>query len=463
MIQEGIKERVVTRLNTFLEKALYPPSTYDPALPVGSYWDTTLADLSWRDPAPLQQDVSCDVAILGGGLTGLSAALHLARDHHIQAHLLEAGSLGWGASGRNGGFCGVGASNLSHAGMVKRVGQAETERYYQDQRQAVEGVLALAEAEGFSVDPQGQGCYVVAHRPQSWRELEADHLIYTQVAGYPARLLTAAELREQGFNSQENYGALHIGVGFGLNPLKLTQGLAESARQRGAQLYSRSPVLAWEKVGSWHLWHTAGGVLRAKQVIVATNGYTPEALHPTLQGSLLPVLSNILVTRPLTASEKEAQGWWDPTPLYDTRRLLFYYRLLPDGRLLFGGRGGTRDTPAERQRLRDWMTQRLYTLFPAWQGVEIEHFWNGLACVSRQLHPHIGCSSADPSLWYGLAYHGSGVATAVWAGQKLAQESAGIPAQMSALFRQPLRSFPWPGLRLHYLRLVYRWAQWMEG
>ncbi len=442
-------------------KALYPASTYDPACPVGSYWDSTLETHIWRHPAPLQQEVSADVAILGGGLTGLSTALHLARDHHIQAHVLEAGSLGWGASGRNGGFCGVGASNLSHAQMVKRVGSTETERYYQDQRQAVEGVQALAEAEGFSVDPQGQGCYVVPHRPQYWRELEADHQLYTQVAGYPARLFTAEELRANGFDSQENYGALNIGVGFGLNPLKLTQGLAESAQKRGAQLYSSSPVIAWGKVGSWYHCHTPGGTIRAKQLVIATNGYTPEALY--LAGSLLPVLSNILVTRPLTPEEQKAQGWWDPTPLYDTRRLLFYYRLLPDGRLLFGGRGGTRDTPEERRRLRGWMTQRLYRLFPAWQGVEIQYFWNGLACLSRQLHPHIGRSDTDPSLWYGLAYHGSGVATAVWAGEMLAQEIAGIPSQMSALFRQPLRSFPWPGLRLHYLRLAYRWAQWIEG
>ncbi|MEN9278670.1 MAG: hypothetical protein Q6K92_09730, partial [Thermostichus sp. DG_1_5_bins_95] len=104
-----------------------------------------------------------------------------------------------------------------------------------------------------------------------------------------------------------------------------------------------------------------------------------------------------------------------------------------------------------------------YGLFPAWQGVEIEYFWNGLACLSRQLHPHIGYSGEDPSLWYGLAYHGSGVATAVWAGQKLAQEIAGIPTQISALFRQPLQPFPWPSLRLHYLRLAYHWAQWTEG
>ncbi|MEN9261770.1 MAG: FAD-dependent oxidoreductase [Thermostichus sp. HHBFW_bins_43] len=443
--------------------ALYPLSTYDPAYPVGSYWDTTLTDFSWRDPPPLQQDLTCDVAILGGGLTGLSAALHLARDHQIQAHVLEAGSLGWGASGRNGGFCGVGASNLPHGWMVKWVGPAETERYYHNQRQAVEGVQELAEAEGFSVDPQGQGCFVVAHRPHRWRELQAEHHLYTQIAGYPARLFTADELRERGFDSQENYGALNIGVGFGLNPLKLTQGLAQSARRWGAHLYGATPVMGWEKIGAWHYWQTPRGTVRARQVIVASNGYTPEALHPSLKGSLLPVLSNILVTRPLTQAEKEAQGWWDPTPLYDTRRLLFYYRLLPDGRLLFGGRGGTRDTPQERQHLRSYMSQQLRRLFPAWKEVEIEYFWNGLACLSSQLHPHIGRSAADPSLWVGLAYHGSGVATAVWAGKVLAQELAGLQPQISAIFRRPLRPFPWPQLRLQYLRLGYLLAQWTEG
>ncbi|MFS8894126.1 NAD(P)/FAD-dependent oxidoreductase [Synechococcus sp. O70.1] len=407
--------------------------------------------------------MEAEVAIIGGGFTGLSTALHLVRDHGISACLLEAGSLGWGASGRNGGFCGVGASCLTHAQMVRRVGLAETERYYRDQWQAVETVQELAATEGFSLDAQGQGWYAVAHRLSAWQELEAEYQIYTQVAGYPVQLLSPKELRERGFDSRENYGALHIGIGFGLNPLKLTQGLAQAARRWGAQLYSASPVIAWEKVGSYHLCHTPGGTVRARHLVIATNGYTPAHLYPQLAGSLLPVLSNIVVTRPLTPAEQKAQGWWDPTPVYDTRRLLFYYRLLPDGRLLFGGRDGTCDDPAQRQRLQAWMVQRLYRLFPAWEGVEIEYAWNGLVCLSRQLHPHIGPSPTDPSLWYGLAYHGSGVATGVWAGKILAQDIAGNRPQISALFRQPPRVFPFPGLRLHYLRLGYLWWQLIDG
>jgi glycine/D-amino acid oxidase-like deaminating enzyme len=441
----------------------YPARTYDPSYPVGSYWDSTIADSSWRHPAPLQGQVEAEVAIIGGGFTGLSTALHLVRDHGISACLLEAGSLGWGASGRNGGFCGVGASCLTHAQMVRRVGLAETERYYRDQWQAVETVQELAATEGFSLDAQGQGWYAVAHRPSAWQELEAEYQIYTQVAGYPVQLLSPKELRERGFDSRENYGALHIGIGFGLNPLKLTQGLTQAARRWGAQLYSASPVIAWEKVGSYHLCHTPGGTVRARHLVIATNGYTPAHLYPQLAGSLLPVLSNIVVTRPLTPAEQKAQGWWDPTPVYDTRRLLFYYRLLPDGRLLFGGRDGTCDDPAQRQRLQAWMVQRLYRLFPAWEGVEIEYAWNGLVCLSRQLHPHIGPSPTDPSLWYGLAYHGSGVATGVWAGKILAQDIAGNRPQISALFRQPPRVFPFPGLRLHYLRLGYLWWQLIDG
>jgi glycine/D-amino acid oxidase-like deaminating enzyme len=441
----------------------YPARTYDPSYPVGSYWDSTIADSSWRHPAPLQGQVEAEVAIIGGGFTGLSTALHLVRDHGISACLLEAGSLGWGASGRNGGFCGVGASCLTHAQMVRRVGLAETERYYRDQWQAVETVQELAATEGFSLDAQGQGWYAVAHRPSAWQELEAEYQIYTQVAGYPVQLLSPKELRERGFDSRENYGALHIGIGFGLNPLKLTQGLAQAARRWGAQLYSASPVIAWEKVGSYHLCHTPGGTVRARHLVIATNGYTPAHLYPQLAGSLLPVLSNIVVTRPLTPAEQKAQGWWDPTPVYDTRRLLFYYRLLPDGRLLFGGRDGTCDDPGQRQRLQAWMVQRLYRLFPAWEGVEIEYAWNGLVCLSRQLHPLIGPSPTDPSLWYGLAYHGSGVATGVWAGKILAQDIAGNRPQISALFRQPPRVFPFPGLRLHYLRLGYLWWQLIDG
>jgi glycine/D-amino acid oxidase-like deaminating enzyme len=446
----------------------YHPSVYDRTLPIGSYWETTDAPIE-QDCPPLVQSQACEVAIIGGGFTGLSAALHLAREHGIQAEILEAGLPGWGASGRNGGFCCLGGTALSHQQLIQRFGLVETQRYYQEQRSAIEWVRHLADTEGMAIDPQGAGEIVVAHHPSRLRQLTEEQAFLIQVAGYPCRLWSRQELAESGFSSPEVHGGLHVGVGFGLNPIKYSRGLSRAALKRGVRIYGQSPVIAWEKIGTDHFLHTPGGTLRAKTVIIATNGYTddrpsstphsppPTPLHSGLHGCTLPALSQIITTRPLTASERSAQGWHTETPVYDTRNLLFYYRLLKDGRFLFGSRGGMTGNPTERDRHQAWMMRRLGELFPAWQGIEITHAWNGLVCLSATRTSHLGNLPQDPSIFYALAYHGNGVAAATWSGRWVARLVAGkvtLP-EICAVFRQPLQRFPFPFLRREYLRSAY--------
>jgi glycine/D-amino acid oxidase-like deaminating enzyme len=460
-----------------LNRLPYHASVYDRDRPVGSYWETTdlitdsTTDLTTHlitDQGiataypPLQGNHTCEVAIIGGGLTGLSAAWHLASEHGIEASVLEAGIPGWGASGRNGGFCCVGGTALSHQQLMRQFGLAETQRYYQEQREAIDWVQQLAALENIAIDRQGNGEIVVAHLPGRQKELQTKRDFLSQIAGYPCQLWSREELAEQAFSSPEAYAALWIGVGFGLNPMKYCRGLAQAALKRGAKIYSRSPVMAWERAGNQHLLHTPTGTLKAKTVILATNGYTPDRLHPSLKGCLLPALSQIITTRPLTAAERAAQGWRTETPVYDTRNLLFYYRLLKDGRFLFGSRGGAWGSPQESDRHQAWMTRRLGELFPAWREVEISHSWSGLVCLSAPLTPYIGelpCASniSDSNVFAALAYHGNGVATGTWSGQWVARLAAGKAKQeqLCAVFRQPLKPFPLPHLRKGYLRLAY--------
>jgi glycine/D-amino acid oxidase-like deaminating enzyme len=431
---------------------LYDPVVYDRTQAIGSYWDAVPPVC-----APLQQSQSCEVAIIGGGITGLSAALHLACDYGVEAQILEAGVPGWGASGRNGGFCCIGATKLSNTELIKRFGLPETRHYFQNQREGIDLVRQIAEQETIDVEPQGDGCIQVAHRPSRWQELEAEHEFLTKVAGYPCTLWSQQELAEQGFRSPEAYGALHVGVGFGLNPGKYSSGLARAAVQRGATIYAHSAVEHWDKADGWHQLHTPGGTLKARSVIVATNGYTEDRLHPELGDRLLPALSNIITTRPLTDAELSTQGWLTETPVWDTRHLLFYYRLLKDRRFLFGSRGGTGGGLAERDRYRVEISDRLGQMFPAWKEVEITHFWNGLVAISANLTPHIGRLAVDPSIFYGLAYHGNGVAMATWSGRAIArlmmdQETA---ASLCPVVTQPLKRFPFPALRIWYLRSAY--------
>jgi len=424
------------------------------ALSAGSYWETTAQTTVGE---PVNQDAAYDVAIIGGGITGLSTALHLARDYQQRVCVLERYIPAWGASGRNGGFCCVGATRLSHDALLRQFGRDETQRFFQDQRDGVALVKQLAEQERIELEAQGQGEIQVAHQPSRWRDLTKEHQFFAEVAHYPCQLWSPEELADRAYRSPAAFGALHVGVGFGLNPMRYSLGLAEAAVRHGAQLYSHSPVISWEKAGAIHQLHTPGGTVRASVVVVATNGYTEEGMHPTFRDRLLPVLSNIITTRPLTADELAAQGWRTETPLFDTRNLLFYFRLLKDGRFLLGSRGGTSGSRAESDRCRHTMTRRLGELFPAWREVEVTHFWNGLACMSRSLTPHVGQLPDDPSVFYGLAYHGNGVAMGTWSGRTVAQmivEKVRTD-QLCAVVRQPLKRFPLAGLRVWYLRSAY--------
>lgn len=443
-----------------VRRVLYHPATYDPR-PVASYWQASAG------PAPLfsalEGDQRCQVAIVGGGYTGLSAALHLARDHGIEVCLLEAAQPGWGASGRNGGFCCLGGAKLSYPALLRRFGLEAAREFFAVQRTAIERVPELAAQEGIALDAQGDGEYCLAHKPNRWVELAAAADCLRATFGLQCELLAPAALAERGIRDSECHGGLYTPLGFGLHPLKYAYGLARAASRHGVRLFGASRVLGWQRAAGRHQLVTARGRIEAPTLILAGNGYSDEALHPALAGAPLPVLSNILVTRPLTASERAAQGWHSETMAYDSRQLLHYFRLLPDGRFLFGGRGGLSAAPAAAAGCCVALIRHFRRAFPAWREVGIDYFWQGLACLARDRLPHVGPLPDDPTVLIGMAYHGNGVALAGWSGQALARLAAGsAAATVPALMRRPLPRFPWPRLRLLYLRAAYSGYQWLD-
>ncbi|TCT08412.1 glycine/D-amino acid oxidase-like deaminating enzyme [Tepidamorphus gemmatus] len=436
---------------------LYHPAASDPATPVDSYWAATAPPLTIA-AAPLESDESCDVAIIGGGYTGLSAALHLARDHGIDVRVLERAEPGWGASGRNGGFCCIGGAKVSYRVLIGRHGLDEVRRFFAAQRAAVELVGEIADAEGLDIDRTGSGDLEIAHRANRIRDLEAHRDFMRETFGVSCRLIAKPDLAANGCSNAEAEAALELPFGFGLHPLKFARGLAAAAARHGARLHGHSPVEAWQTADGLHRLSTPGGTLRARRVVVATNGYTPEDLHPGLAGRLLPALSNVLTTRPLRPQELAVQGWTTSTMAYDSRNLLHYFRLLPDGSFLFGARGGVDASPDSLAAMRANLTRQFHRMFPAWQGVEITHFWRGFVCLARDLVPHVGRLPDDPSVIHAFAYHGNGVSMGTWSGRAAAELAVGrrpdreiVPAVMGA----PLRRFPLPGLRPLYLRAAY--------
>lgn len=442
--------------------SFYHPSMYDAGRPAGSWWEDEAPPLPKGTDAGIASDASCDVAIIGGGYTGLSCALHLARDHGMDVRLLEAGPLGWGASGRNGGFCTFPPSKLGFGELIEKFGLDEARRFVDSQREAVELVRDIADREAIDIQPQGNGTMVVAHAPDRLAELQGEARALERL-GVPHQIVKASAFAENYYDSAEQFGALHVQEGFGLNPLRFARGLAVAAARYGAKLHGHSKVLGWTKQDGGHLLATAGGTIRAKIVVIAANGFLEDRLHPSLARQLMPVISNIIVTRPLTDSELQSQRWQTEIPCSNTRNLLFYYRMLPDKRFLFGARGDTTGNPQDGAVMRAGMERRLGEVFPGWKDVETTHYWRGFVCMTRSSLPTIGQTEDDASVWYGLGYHGNGVSAAPWTGRALARLIAG--GQTLASLPAPLTSkpapIPFPVLKRWYLKLAlayYRFA-----
>ena len=445
-------------------KQFFDPNLYRFETPQPSYWEAT-TDRAGLDAGPLATDEHCDVAVIGGGYTGLSAALHLARDHGVDVRVLEAGHIGWGASGRNGGFCCPGGTAVHGADLLRLVGVEQARRYYKAQVAAVDLVRQLAIDEDIDYLGQGDAEVEVAHTARSFERLRRSVDIYRNALGLEVELIQAEECRERYFDSSEQFGAMIMRPAFGLHPLRFCRGLAAAAVRHGAILHERSEVEEWSRdARGLHQLVTRGATLSAKRVIFATNGFMPEYLHSQFHGRTIPVISAIVVTRPLSDAELEAQQWSTEDPIINSRHILNYFRLLPDRRFLFGGRGDVTGAPAGEQRTYRNLATLLGRIWPAWRNVEIEHRWHGLIATTASLRPSIGQTEDDPSIYFGFGYHGNGVNNATWAGQQRARWIArgGPPRSIPEMVRGLSKRYPAPALRRSYLRLVVALARQMD-
>jgi len=436
---------------------------------VGSYWETTETPPVWPE---LLGDLTVKTAIIGGGYTGLNCALELIEGGADPASIvvLEAEQPGYGASGRNGGFCCMGGTKMPVEKQLKIFGEAETKRFLVEQIKAIETVRSNLARYGIDADTHSKGETVLAHRPGSDQMLAVESRHLRDLAGIDATFISKDDLAEAGMNSPEFHGALVNPNGFALNPMKYVAGLARKVAEKGAGAFGHSGVRRVEKSAAGYLLETSGGRVNALNLVIATNGYSAENLPEWLGGRLLPVLTNILVSRPLEADEIAAQGWSSNQMCYDARASLHYFRLIPgqggEGpRMLFGMRGGTSAKPAVMDAMKQRLRAHFERVFPAWSQVETPFFWAGLACLSRDLTSYTGPISGMENAYASLAYHGNGVAMGSHAGRLVGRMISGdmnageIPAAMGA----PLRKFPFPPLRRTYLAGAYKWHEWRDG
>lgn len=435
-------------------KTLYDKSLYEFEKPQVSWWEAS-ADKTLKLAAKtLQNDETCDVAIIGGGYTGLSTAYHLSKEFGVDVRVLEAGHIGWGASGRNGGFCTMGGTFISPQSQIKKNGLEETKKFYKAQIDAVELVDDILSQENIDAEKQGSGEMVVAEKPSHFEHLKEECEFSRNVLGIDTHIISRGEFSETHYDAPHQHGAMIQYPSFGLHPLRYCQGLANAAERHGAILHPHSKVARWQKENGFHILKTEQGSVRAKQVIVACNGFMPEDLHPSVNARTLPLQSQIIVTRPLSDDELTAHKWKSQSLGLNSRNVYHYYRMLPENRLMIGGRADFTGTPLGAAKTAQELQKKVSELWPEWRNVEIEYDWRGFVCFTSKLRPAIGRMPDDLSIYFGFGYHGNGVNNATWTGRELARwlvtgndKNNPLPRHLPKLVQGITPKFPLPGLR----------------
>ncbi|TPJ32523.1 FAD-binding oxidoreductase [Mesorhizobium sp. B2-6-5] len=440
---------------------------YDPMVDFGpgrnrdyapTYWIGT-AGPAPTDDGPIFGDFDVDVAIIGSGYTGLSCAIHLAREHGIKATVLEANTIAWGCSTRNGGQAQISSGRLTRGQWIERWGIDVARKMHKEVAEAFDLFRALIHSGEFDCEPQDGGHLYIAHRAKMMPKLEAQSKLLNEAFGYPTRILSRGALHRDYLRDQEAAGAMHEPDGIGIHAGKLAFGYLNLARKLGAKVHPASAVIGWQTKGSIHYLTTPGGTVRARAVALATAAYTPPVLHQQTKHRLMPILSNSIVTRPLTDTEREACGFQTKMVLTDTRTLRHYYRLLPDGRVQIGSRSAVTGADAENPKHYNLLLEGLYRKFPALRGIQVDYSWWGWVDVSHDMMPRIFQPDPTQKIYYAMGYGGNGVMYSAQAGRRLAQLVAGNGQGLDLpVFTSPL---PGHGVLTPFRRLgqraMYRW------
>ena len=423
-----------------------------------TYWVDT-AGPPPADDGPIAGDTDADVVIIGAGFTGLATALFLAREHGIKATVLEANRAAWGCTSRNGGQGQNASGRLYRSQWIARWGLATAKRLDREIREGYETWKDLVS--GSDCDAQHGGHLFIAHRARKLEFLKRESEVMREVFGYDTRVLSSEELRERYVHDHEAVGALHEKEGVGIHPLKLAYDYLRMARAAGVKVHPASPVTGWDSRSGSHFLRTPGGIVRARAVGIATGGYTSQGLHPALRSKIMPILSNCLVTRPLTEEERESAGFKSTTFITDTRTLRFYYRLLPDHRVQIGSRSAVHGADASAPEHLELLKNGLVRKFPSLRDVRIDYSWWGWVDVSHDMMPRIAQPDPMQSIYYAVGYGGNGVSFSTQAGRRLAERIAGTAGTHWDL---PIYSSPLPGHPLAPFRrlgqqMLYRWYQ----
>ena len=397
------------------------------------YWHSTMPPLPDRTGRDLPDSV--DTVVVGGGYTGLAAARTLARGGATVA-VLEARTIGWGASTRNGGIAHPGYK-WGPASLVKRYGPELGRQLYRDSVEATAFLGQTIRDAGVEAELRFNGYLELASARSHADEFPEEAVIRTEW-GTPARVIAREDLADE-VGTRAYHGGLAIDTGGLLHPGKWFAGLVELAEGAGAQLHEATHVASIRRQGDGRfVVETDRGAVQARDVLVATNGYTDGAA-PSLRRRIIPIGSYIIATEPLPedlARELSPTG----RAYFDTRNFLSYWHVSADRRLIFGGRVSFFPTTVDRTA--KLLFRRMLDIHPQVAGYRIEFSWGGKIGMTFDRMPHIGRSGG---VMYAMGCCGSGVVLLHWLGTRAAEWMGGGEPPAIAKLRFPLVPAPYEG------------------
>ena len=394
-----------------------------------------------------------DVAIVGGGFCGLSAARALAK-RGVNVAVCEAETFGWGASCRNGGMVLTGMK-MPVTTLIKRYGREIVRKMYAASLESIDCVEQIVREENIECNFSRCGHLEVACKQAHFDGYSESVALVKREFQHELRIIPKSELRAE-IGSDIYFGGMVDETSAGLNPARYVAGLARAAQRAGACLHDHTRVKkiqAESQNGSRRfLAHTSKGAIRAREVILATGAYTAEAT-PALQKKIIPIGSYIIATEVLPAGLARELSPRNRM-IYDSKHFLYYYRVTPDNRMLFGGRAAFfPETENTVRRSAGILRRGMIAVYPQLRDTKVEYVWGGTLDFTLDVMPHVG---KIDGMYFAAGFAGHGVAAATWFGVKLASMVCGEENG------NPFAAIPFPTAPFG-LRSGHTWALPLAG
>jgi len=401
-----------------------------------NYWLTTV-QMPTTPAEPLPE--STDVAVIGAGFTGLSAALALAK-RGAKVVVLESETIGWGASSRNGGMVLTGLK-LGANKLISTYGRDLARRMYSASLASIACVERLVKEENITCDFARTGHLEVACKQSHFDDYARQVEVIAREFNHQLRIVPRYELRSE-IGSEIYFGGMVDETSAGVNPARYVAGLGAAAMRAGARICERSRLQniqhqSRDGASGFRL-NTTRGAIWARDVLVGTSGYTGGAT-PALRNKIIPIGSFIITTEVLGAALARELSPRN-RQIYDSKNYLYYYRLTPDQRMLFGGRAAFfPETDQTIRKSAEILRRGMIEVYPQLRETKVEYVWGGTLDFCFDIMPHAGRMDG---IYFVVGYAGHGVAMATWQGQKMAEWIATEKTD------NPFAEIPFPGAPL---------------